>query len=125
MENLELLVKELVKYPLQNKWLEFKENNFVPDMIGEDISALANSAAIADKDVAYMVWGISDKEHAIVGTDLNQYSKLKNNQEIESYLRVLLSENADFSFYTTTVDRSEEHTSELQSPDHLVCRLLL
>ena len=22
-------------------------------------------------------------------------------------------------------DRSEEHTSELQSPDHLVCRLLL
>src|SRR5947208_11378827 len=27
----------------------------------------------------------------------------------------------DFSAY----DRSEEHTSELQSPDHLVCRLLL
>src|SRR5438552_5702675 len=24
-----------------------------------------------------------------------------------------------------SVDRSEEHTSELQSPDHLVCRLLL
>src|SRR5258708_12872458 len=23
------------------------------------------------------------------------------------------------------MDRSEEHTSELQSPDHLVCRLLL
>src|SRR5258708_9246484 len=25
----------------------------------------------------------------------------------------------------STVSRSEEHTSELQSPDHLVCRLLL
>src|SRR5207244_12890358 len=25
----------------------------------------------------------------------------------------------------TPVNRSEEHTSELQSPDHLVCRLLL
>src|SRR5258708_24732023 len=25
----------------------------------------------------------------------------------------------------TSGDRSEEHTSELQSPDHLVCRLLL
>src|SRR5207244_5137652 len=24
-----------------------------------------------------------------------------------------------------TISRSEEHTSELQSPDHLVCRLLL
>src|SRR5438552_14219548 len=28
-------------------------------------------------------------------------------------------------FSGTKVDRSEEHTSELQSPDHLVCRLLL
>src|SRR5258708_29740172 len=28
-----------------------------------------------------------------------------------------------FSFCCT--ERSEEHTSELQSPDHLVCRLLL
>src|SRR5258708_13639189 len=27
--------------------------------------------------------------------------------------------------YRKTCDRSEEHTSELQSPDHLVCRLLL
>src|SRR5947208_13505087 len=26
---------------------------------------------------------------------------------------------------TLNVTRSEEHTSELQSPDHLVCRLLL
>src|SRR5258708_10796579 len=26
---------------------------------------------------------------------------------------------------STLAERSEEHTSELQSPDHLVCRLLL
>src|SRR5258708_17263574 len=38
----------------------------------------------------------------------------------------------DWLFSTTRLlwkgnlyDRSEEHTSELQSPDHLVCRLLL
>src|SRR5258708_9233915 len=28
-------------------------------------------------------------------------------------------------YYTLNGLRSEEHTSELQSPDHLVCRLLL
>src|SRR5258708_20560574 len=27
--------------------------------------------------------------------------------------------------YVSPLKRSEEHTSELQSPDHLVCRLLL
>src|SRR5258708_14452489 len=29
------------------------------------------------------------------------------------------------NYATVNVRRSEEHTSELQSPDHLVCRLLL
>src|SRR5258708_21666446 len=29
------------------------------------------------------------------------------------------------SFVAAILKRSEEHTSELQSPDHLVCRLLL
>src|SRR5258708_9127322 len=29
------------------------------------------------------------------------------------------------AFRQRLVERSEEHTSELQSPDHLVCRLLL
>src|SRR5258708_10338922 len=34
---------------------------------------------------------------------------------------------ASYHQWTTSLDqlRSEEHTSELQSPDHLVCRLLL
>src|SRR5258708_23367016 len=30
-----------------------------------------------------------------------------------------------FLCWSTKSSRSEEHTSELQSPDHLVCRLLL
>src|SRR5207244_8549016 len=34
-------------------------------------------------------------------------------------------ERAKLGERTFWVDRSEEHTSELQSPDHLVCRLLL
>src|SRR5258708_15408341 len=33
--------------------------------------------------------------------------------------------NVDRSPELTIMMRSEEHTSELQSPDHLVCRLLL
>src|SRR5258708_31782150 len=37
--------------------------------------------------------------------------------------RLMLTENAQPALMA--VSRSEEHTSELQSPDHLVCRLLL
>ena len=45
MQNLQLLIKELISLPSETEWLEFKHNNFDPEMIGEDISALANSAA--------------------------------------------------------------------------------
>src|SRR5258708_12003368 len=37
----------------------------------------------------------------------------------------LLREGLDLPEVSLVAVRSEEHTSELQSPDHLVCRLLL
>src|SRR5258708_30449841 len=36
-----------------------------------------------------------------------------------------LASSSQFTVTASTISRSEEHTSELQSPDHLVCRLLL
>src|SRR5258708_23549362 len=38
---------------------------------------------------------------------------------------LLTSISLSMSFRQIPARRSEEHTSELQSPDHLVCRLLL
>ena len=44
MENLELLILELVKQPKETTWFEFKLNNENPNIIGQDICALANAA---------------------------------------------------------------------------------
>lgn len=68
MENLDLLVNELRKYESETQWFEFKHNNYDSVMIGRDISALANGAALMEKSYAYMVWGVDDKTHDIVGT---------------------------------------------------------
>src|SRR5437879_10783820 len=38
---------------------------------------------------------------------------------------LLVAAAASYSYYTNAALRSEEHTSELQSPMYLVCRLLL
>lgn len=54
MENLERLVRELQKLPTETPWVEFKHDNYDPHMIGCDISALANSAALHEKSCAYM-----------------------------------------------------------------------
>jgi len=66
------LVNELRKLPRETEWVEFKHNNANPDMIGERLSALANSAALEGKTNAYVVWGIelkpSTSKWAIVDT---------------------------------------------------------
>ena len=104
MENLDLLVQKLVKYPKETQWLEFKHNNYTPEMIGKDISALANSATLSEKSCAYMVWGVDDETHEIIGTDNDLQNLKKGSQELENWLRSLLSNNADFEFSTTIVN---------------------
>ena len=104
MENLERLIRELQKLPTETAWVEFKHDNYNPHMIGSDISALANSAALHDKSSAYMLWGIDNKTHEIVGTKYNLQTLKKGEQELENWLRSLLSENADFEFQQVQVD---------------------
>jgi len=49
------LLQELSRLPKETEWVEFKHNNDDPQMIGEYISALANSAALLGKQSAYVV----------------------------------------------------------------------
>lgn len=100
MENLDKLIDELRKLPNEIPWLEWKQNNYRPDMIGEDISALANSAALYEKNCAYMLWGIDDSTHEIIGTEYNLQTLRQGKQELESWLRELLSKNAEFEFHS-------------------------
>src|SRR5437879_11883875 len=44
---------------------------------------------------------------------------------VQTPFMFLLSDHGDFSSAAEDRQRSEEHTSELQSPMYLVCRLLL
>ncbi len=53
-----------------------------------------------------MLWGIDDETHEIVGTDYDLQTLKKGNQELENWLRSLLSKNADFEFHT--VQMAEE-----------------
>lgn len=101
------LVKNLIKLPKETEWVEFKENNYQPEMIGESISALANGAALHDKSFAYIVWGINDNTHEIEGTK-KDFSRLKKgNQELENWLRSLLSPNANFEFDMIEIDNKK------------------
>ena len=93
------LLRELVSLPSETEWVEFKHNNDDPKQIGEYISGLANSAALLGKQSAYLVWGIEDEQHEVVGTTFNPSSARHKQQELESWLLQKTAPKIDFHFY--------------------------
>lgn len=98
------LVRELCKLPAETPWLEFKHNNDDPQQIGEYLSALSNAAALEGKGSAYLVWGVENAGHAIVGTSFKPHLAKKGNEELESWLLRQLSPRLHFHFYSFDID---------------------
>ena len=78
------LIRELISLPSETEWVEFKHNNDEPQMIGEYISALGNSATLWGRPKAYLLWGIDDNTHKIVGTTFD-YRESKKGSEVKNF----------------------------------------
>ena len=104
MENLDRLVNALIKESSERQWLEFKHNNDDPPTIGQNICALANGAALCEKDRAYLLWGIDDSTHEIIGTNVDLQNQKVGNEELNNWLRQRLSRNADFEFHSVDMN---------------------
>jgi len=73
-------------------------------MIGEYISALSNSAALHSKINAYVIWGVDDKTHEILGTTFTPSTTTKGNEALENWLLRLLKPKIGFIFYEVEID---------------------
>ncbi|OQX18430.1 MAG: transcriptional regulator [Desulfobulbaceae bacterium A2] len=94
------ILTELRKLPSETEWAEFKHNKAEADEIGEYLSALANTAALTGKVHAWLIWGVDDDTHEIIGTTFNPATAKVGNEELESWLLRLLSPKISFRFYT-------------------------
>ncbi len=97
------LVHELRKMPRETTWLEFKENISEAERIGRYISALSNSATLANKSNGYLIWGIHDETHEVVGTSFQPHRAKKGNQDLESWLMQQCSPKIYFKFYEVKI----------------------
>jgi len=119
LEYLHSLLKELLSLPQETEWVEFKHNNHDPAMIGEYISALANSAALYGKKTAYVVWGVNDDDHSVLGTDFKPSTARHKQQELESWLLQKIAPKIDFRFYEIqSADDSPVVILEIQAASH-------
>lgn len=97
--NLVTFLRELLALPHESEWVEFKQNNVNPVEIGEYISALANAAALHGKRSGYLVWGIENTSHRVVGTTFKPRQTKQGNEELESWLMRLLMPRLAFHFH--------------------------
>jgi len=98
------LLNDLRSLPKENEWVEFKSSNSDPQEIGEYISALSNSALLHGQKNAYLVWGIENDTHNIIGTTVSLKMQKVGNQEIENWLATQLEPRVDFSFFEFGID---------------------
>jgi predicted HTH transcriptional regulator len=99
-------------------WLEFKCNYDVAEDIGEYISALANSAALWGKTNAYLVWGVEDVSHDVIGTSFSPGRSKKGNEELENWLLRLLNPKIHFCFVEFNVDGKQVSMLEIPRAAH-------
>jgi len=92
------LVDDLRAQNSEAPCVEFKHNNSDPEMIGKLVSALSNAARIEDCSLAYIVWGIDDESHDVVGTTFDFRSKKIGNQEFELWLAAGLKPDIAVNF---------------------------
>src|SRR4051794_395836 len=92
------LLYRLLQEPIEVEWLEFKHNNSDPDLIGGYVSACANSAMLAGRDRAYIVFGIADGTKNMIGTTVQIGSMKKGNEGFINWLTRQISPRLMLNF---------------------------
>lgn len=113
------LIGDLLGLPAETSWVEFKENNTNPQLIGKLISALSNAARVADQPFGYVLWGVRDGDHAVVGTVFESTGQIHQEQPLEFWLAQRLQPAIAFSF--KTIDYHGQRLVLLEIPAAAPC----
>ena len=106
------LVRELASLPDEIERVEFKCNNNDPERIAKYISGLSNAAALEEKPYGYLVWGIDNSSHDIVGTNFRYRKAKKGGEELEAWLARIINPKIDFHFYEIPMEDGQEENAD-------------
>ncbi len=95
------LLENFLQLTDEYEWLDFKENWFSKDEIGEYISAVANGACLCGKEYGYIVWGVTDKQRVVVGTTID-FDRDFNDEPYKHYLARNLKPSIAFEVIEVT-----------------------
>jgi len=102
MTDLELieLTDHLRALPKENEWVEFKSGDVTTnEKFGQYISAISNAACLNNQPFGYLVFGIDDETHSVVGTNFKFKNRKEGNEELELWVRRLLHPSVKFLYF--------------------------
>ena len=102
MTNQELvaLVDELIALPKESEWVEFKTSTIKPnEKLGDYISGLSNAACVNNQSYAYLLLGIDDISHHVIGTNYSFKTRKQGNEELEFWVRRYLTPSIRFEYF--------------------------
>ena len=96
------LIDELRSNSSELSIVEFKHNNSDPKLIARLCSALSNSARIEQQNCAFILWGIDNNDHSVIGTSFDPESQTVGNEVFQLWLAKRLSPSIAFAFRSVT-----------------------
>jgi ATP-dependent DNA helicase RecG len=99
-------IRELCRHPRETEWLEFKVDNAASEKIGEYISALANAAALHGRACGFLIWGVDDATHELVGTSFDPHTAKVGNEALENWLHTLTDPQVRLVFHVVDAPAS-------------------
>lgn len=104
VKNPKTLIDNLTSLPSETEWFEFKQNQDGEESVGKYVSALSNSTILAERQRAYLVFGIEDETHKIVGTNVRLSEKTVGNESFLHWLNKMLSPRIQIEHSTCQID---------------------
>ena len=101
------IIQKVRDHGAELPWVECKRNNADPQEIGEYVSALANTAALYNQNYGFVIWGVADETHEIVGTSFDPTKAKKGNQSLELWISTQLEPQVQFFFHNTMVENED------------------
>lgn len=92
------LLARLLQESGECPWLEFKRNNWNPEMVGKYVSACANASILAGRDRAFLIWGIEDGTRKRVGTDIRLMDQKKGNANFPNWISQIIEPHLIMEF---------------------------
>lgn len=123
------LLERLLGEPVEAEWIEFKASQGDHEIIGKSISALANGAMLADRDRAFLVFGVEDITRAKIDTAVRLKAKkvggipfemwIANSLDPPITLEIIEFESERKTFCIVCIDASYERPVKFKNSEYI------